>query len=271
MTKLIMLGTGHAMVTKCYNTCFALQNEEGAVLVDAGGGNGILTQMESAGVQWESLRAMFLTHAHTDHILGGIWVIRKINSLMKQGKYQGDFTIYGLQEGLRFLEESCQFLLTDPLSRRIHFTAVKNDDEFSAINMQFKAFDIYSTKMQQLGFRANIPRDSQKSSEIISLACLGDEPYHKKCLPYVEKTDWLLSEAFCLYKDRDKFKPYEKHHSTALDAGNVARELKVNNLILYHTEDSDLKNRKNNYREEAAQNFKGNIYVPDDLETILLE
>ena len=41
MTKLIMLGSGHAMVTKCYNTCFAIQNESGIVLVDAGGGNGI--------------------------------------------------------------------------------------------------------------------------------------------------------------------------------------------------------------------------------------
>ena len=35
--ELIMLGTGNAMVTKCYNTCFALRNEEEYFLVDAGG------------------------------------------------------------------------------------------------------------------------------------------------------------------------------------------------------------------------------------------
>ena len=270
MTKLIMLGTGHAMVTKCYNTCFVLQNEEGAFLVDAGGGNGILTRMEQAGVGWESLCAMFLTHAHTDHILGCIWVIRKINSLMKHGGYQGDFTVYGLQDGLRFLEESCRFLLPDPLSSRIHFAAVKNDDDFSAIKIQFKVFDIYSEKMQQIGFRADIPRISGEGTDRISLVCMGDEPYHEKCLPYVEKADWLLSEAFCLYKDRDRFRPYEKRHSTALDAGKAAATLGAGNLILYHTEDSDLENRAGNYREEAAKNFKGNIYVPDDLETILL-
>lgn len=34
--ELIMLGTGNAMVTKCYNTCFALRNEEEYFLVDAG-------------------------------------------------------------------------------------------------------------------------------------------------------------------------------------------------------------------------------------------
>ena len=35
-----MLGTGNAMVTRCYNTCFVLRNQEDCLLVDAGGGNG---------------------------------------------------------------------------------------------------------------------------------------------------------------------------------------------------------------------------------------
>ena len=41
--ELIMLGTGNAAVTRCYNTCFALRTSQGTLLVDAGGGNGILT------------------------------------------------------------------------------------------------------------------------------------------------------------------------------------------------------------------------------------
>lgn len=45
-----MLGTGNALVTRCYNTCFTLHSMGGALmLVDAGGGNGILTQLERAG------------------------------------------------------------------------------------------------------------------------------------------------------------------------------------------------------------------------------
>lgn len=35
----------------------------------------------------------------------------------------------------------------------------------------------------------------------------------------------MMCEAFCLYADRDTFKPYEKCHSTALDAGKLAEEL----------------------------------------------
>ena len=43
--KLTMLGTGHATVTKCYNTCFALTEGNRHFLVDAGGGNGILERL----------------------------------------------------------------------------------------------------------------------------------------------------------------------------------------------------------------------------------
>lgn len=37
-----MLGTGHATVKKCYNTCFTISENDKHFLVDTGGGNGIL-------------------------------------------------------------------------------------------------------------------------------------------------------------------------------------------------------------------------------------
>ena len=48
MEKVIILGTGNAGVKNCYNTCFALKNKNEYLLVDAGGGNGILKQLELA-------------------------------------------------------------------------------------------------------------------------------------------------------------------------------------------------------------------------------
>lgn len=84
----------------------------------------------------------------------------------------------------------------------------------------------------------------------------------------MQGVDWLLCEAFCLYRDREIFSPYEKHHSTALDAGRLAESLRVKNLVLYHTEDKNLETRKSTYTAEAASEFSGMIYVPDDLERI---
>lgn len=262
-----MLGTGNAMATRCYNTCFALRNGEEYFLVDAGGGNGIFNQLENAGIPLGHIHRMFVTHAHTDHIQGVIWVIRKIATSMSKGKYEGEFVIYGHDEVVEALSVFCRLTLPGKIVKyigeRIHFCKVKNDERVSILGMEVQFFDIASTKMKQFGFRAVLP-DSR------ILVCLGDEPYNEICRKYVEQADWLLSEAFCLYSDRELFSPYEKHHSTALDAGRLAQLLGIKNLLLYHTEDENLAVRKEKYTKEAASVFSGNIVVPDDLERIWL-
>ena len=103
------------------------------------------------------------------------------------------------------------------------------------------------------------------------LCCLGDEPFNPLCRQYAQDADWLLHEAFCTYADRERFKPYEKSHSTALDAGRNAPDLHAKNLILYHTEDRTLDSRSERYTAEARKTFPGNIIVPDDLDVISLE
>lgn len=264
MIRLVMLGTGHAMVTKCYNTCFVLDSEKGSIMVDAGGGNGILTQMEKAGLDWSNVKTLFLTHAHTDHILGVIWVIRQINSLIQHQKHPGSFKIYGHSEDLNYIKYSCDFLLCDPLSDGIQFIPICEGTQLTECGIEFKVIDIHSTKKEQLGFRAVIKNEDQECV----MVCLGDEPCNEANEKYVMNADWLLSEAFCLKSEEEIFHPYTKHHSTAYDAGQMAERLGVRNLVLYHTEDSDLKNRARKYTEEARQNFQGNIFVPDDLDVI---
>ena len=80
----------------------------------------------------------------------------------------------------------------------------------------------------------------------------------------------MLHEAFCLYSQADIFDPYEKHHSTVKDACELAERLSVKNMLLYHTEDRNLKNRKALYREEGRKYYHGSLWIPDDLEVIEL-
>ena len=265
--RLIMLGTGNAMVTKCYNTCFAIENEGEYLLVDAGGGNGIFTQLEKTGIGVEKIHKMFVTHAHTDHVLGVIWIIRKVATLMRQDSYEGDFTIYCHDEVADLLNLLCQRMLPNKflvlVGERIHIEEVKDREGRKACGLELTFFDIASTKAKQFGFRAVLP-----DGRILS--CLGDEPFNEVYRNLVINSDWMLCEAFCLYEDRDRFKPYEKHHSTALDAGKLAQELGIKNLLLYHTEDKTLATRKENYTSEAKQNFTGRVEVPEDLEVITL-
>lgn len=84
---------------------------------------------------------------------------------------------------------------------------------------------------------------------------------------YLEGSSWLLHEAFCLFGEADKFKPYEKHHSTVKEACQLAENLGIPNLLLYHTEETHLRERKKLYTEEGSRYYHGNLYVPDDLET----
>ncbi|MCI6719372.1 MAG: MBL fold metallo-hydrolase, partial [Clostridiales bacterium] len=69
---------------------------------------------------------------------------------------------------------------------------------------------------------------------------------------------------------RDRFKPYEKNHSTVKEASELAETLGAKNLVLYHTEDKTIATRKADYTAESKAYYHGNIYVPDDLETIEL-
>jgi ribonuclease Z len=267
MEELIMLGTGSAMVTNCFNTCFAIHLSEEYFLVDAGGGNGILRQLEQTNISCKDIHHMFVTHSHTDHVLGVIWVMRKIATLMNQNKYQGDFTIYCHKELIDIITTITKLTLkrkdVQQLGQRIFFKEVQDSESLSILAMKMTFFDIASTKAKQFGFTAILPSGKRFS-------CLGDEPFNERCKVYVENSDWILSEAFCLYADRDLFKPYEKNHSTVKEACETAELLKTKNLVLYHTEDKNMANRQFSYKKEGANYYKGQIYVPDDLAVIVL-
>lgn len=262
-----MLGTGNAAVTKCYNTCFVLRKEEEneSLLVDAGGGNGVLVQLEKAGIPVNTIHNVFVTHAHTDHLLGAIWIIRTVAQLKQKGAYEGTLRIYGHDKVVEVLEWICRMTLPKKivafLGNGIELCEVKDGETIEVLGMNLQCFDIHSTKEKQYGFALTLA-DGRR------MVCLGDEPYNEQNRAYVEEADWLLCEAFCLYADREVFKPYEKHHSTALDAGKLAEELGVKNLLLFHTEDKTLSERRVKYTAEAKQYFSGSVFVPDDLEKI---
>ena len=276
MNQITMLGTGNATVSQIYNTCFVLQTSSTLMLVDAGGGNGILSQLKKVNVQISDIHHLFVTHAHTDHVLGVIWVIRMVAQCKG---YEGLLHVYGNDKVMKVIKTIIDMILAKKqlakVAERVEFHQLEDGDCFEVEDMKLECFDIQSTKEKQFGFRAELPSSSdddasENHAKPLVLACLGDEPYNEQNRRYIEGADWMMCEAFCLYADRDTFKPYEKCHSTALDAGKLAAELGVKNLILYHTEEKTLANRKENYTREAAENFKGRIFVPDDLEVIEL-
>ena len=264
--KLIMLGTGNALVTECCNTCFVLSSESGNLLVDTSGGNIILHRLKHAGFELQDIHDVFITHSHIDHILGAIWLIRITAQLMNGQKYLGSLNIFAHDEVIPLIHDMVQkFLLPYQaafVGSRIHLHTIHDGDTLSLIGEKFTFFDIHSERTKQYGFRM--------TSGTKTLTFCGDEPCHESCEHFAKNSDWLIHESFCLYSEADTFKPYEKHHSTVKDAAALAQRLGVKNLIICHTEDSDLAHRKERYTSEGREYFSGNIYVPDDLESLTL-
>ena len=265
--ELILLGTGNATVTRCFNTCFAIKRGEEYFLVDTGGGNGIMTQLEKANIPMEAIHEIFMSHEHTDHLLGLIWLIRMIATKMKKGQYVGNLNIYCHEELkqtiLTITKLTVQEKFYKMIGDRIFLIPVEDGETAHILDYDVTFFDILSTKAKQFGFTTVLKNGRR-------LTCAGDEPYNPDCRRYVEGSDWLLHEAFCLYGDRETYKPYEKHHSTVKDACELADRLGIENLVLWHTEDKNYENRKVLYMREGKEYYSGNLYVPYDQEKIIL-
>lgn len=265
--KLTILGTGNANVTECYNTCFALSDGDRHFLVDAGGGNRILKVLKDAGIGLTDIHDIFITHEHVDHLLGVVWLIRMIGQKMNQSKYAGELRIYCHSDLISTVstiaELTIQKKVTKHIGERILLIPLSDGEKKEILDCEVTFFDIGSTKAKQYGFTMNLPGN-------VKLSCCGDEPYNPCEYEYVKGSTWLMHEAFCMYREADRFKPYEKHHSTVKEACELAETLGVSNLILYHTEEENLKNRKELYTAEGKEYYSGSLYVPDDLETFEL-
>lgn len=265
--KLTILGTGNTKVTKCYNTCFALNEGKEYFLVDGGGGNIILRQLDMAGIDWKDIKTIFVTHKHIDHLLGIIWMLRMYCQGMARGQFDKEVTIYAHDEVIGLLTQMADMLLTKKetkfIGEKVHLETVTDGEEKIILGHKVTFFDILSTKAKQYGF-------CMEYGEGKKLTCCGDEPYNECEYQYAVDSTWLLHEAFCLFSQADKFKPYEKHHSTVKDACELAQKLHVKNLILYHTEDKNIERRKELYTQEGSRYYTGNLLIPDDLETMEL-
>ena len=267
MEKLTILGTGSAMVTKCYNTCFTISDNEQHFLIDAGGGNTILSQLEKSNININQIHHVFISHNHNDHILGVIWVIRAAAQAILQNKYTGQLNLYGHKKALEAIRVISSYVLQKKFvnffDQEIVFNEVSNGHEIEILGRPTTFFDIESTKDLQFGFKTRLLNGK-------TLTFLGDEPYSDVVKDYSQDVDYLMHEAFCLYEERHIFKPYEKHHATAKDACQNASDLNAKAVVLYHTEDKSLATRKQRYTLEGQEVYNGKIYVPDDLDVIEL-
>lgn len=268
MEKIIVLGTGTASVVNSFNTCFVLKdNKNNYLLVDTGGGNGILKQLKSANVDINKIHKVFISHKHIDHLLGMLWIYRFVDISMAKGTYEGDLNIFCHDEVAKILRDQIHTLLRKEqqrfIDKRIFINVVNNHEKIKVLDYDLEVLDILSKSDKQYGFKTTLNNGK-------TLSFLGDEPLDESLYDDVRNSDYLLHEAFCLETEADKYKPREKNHDTVKSASIKAQKIGVKNLVLWHSQENLGNDRKASYIAEAKANFKGNIYVPNDFDIIEL-
>ena len=139
--KMHIIGTGTATVSKYINTSCVFEEDNRLFLVDGTGGSDILRAFDTMNLNWKKLHYAFLSHEHTDHFLGMIWVIRTIAELLELEEYEGDFYLYGNDVVLGKVLHVCRMILKKRsqafLETRIKFVLVKDHERKHILNYDF--------------------------------------------------------------------------------------------------------------------------------------
>ena len=265
MEKIIMLGTGHGFVYNLYNTCFLLENGDENLLVDTGGAIEVVKSLEKVGYKLTDIHNIFISHCHTDHILGLLWIFKGMSGLFKKGYYE-PFNIYCNEETANSIRKLYSSVFPDVIVKlideKINIHVLHDEEKLTIAGEEITFFDVHPKSNQLYGFETVL-------NSGVKLVFLGDETCNPILYDRLRNADYVMHEAFCLDIEESKFKAYEKHHSTVKSVCEAMQPLNIKNLILFHTEDTH-ENKKELYTEEAKHYFTGNVIVPDDLEEINL-
>lgn len=266
MERIIMLGTGHGTVMNSYNTCFLLENGKEDLLVDTGGGIQIVKNLQAVGYKLTDIHNIFISHCHTDHILGLLWILKIVSVDYISGKYKDKINIYCNSEVTEALKKLFEAVFPKNLLKAINDNVIihtLHDNE--TLNIAGENITFFDTKAKGnllYGFETILNNGAK-------LVFLGDETCNPILYERLKNADYVMHEAFCLDSEKNIPHVVKEHHATVKSVCQTMNPFNIKSLILYHTEDSH-KNKKELYTKEAKIYFDNNVIIPDDLEIIEL-
>lgn len=266
MEKIIMLGTGAGNVMNIYNACFLLENGKENLLVDTGGSIEIVKRLQEKGYDLANINNIFISHCHTDHILGLIWIFRKVAMGYVTGKYKEKINVYCNEEVTNSLNKLFDAVfqkdMQDVIKENVNIYTLHDEETIEVAGEKITFFDAHAKGNLLYGFETVLNNGKK-------LIFLGDETCNPILYDRLKDSDYVMHEVFCIDSEEGIPEVVKAHHSTVKKVCERMNPLNIKNLILFHTEDSH-KNRKELYLNEAKEYFNNNVLVPDDLEEIEL-
>lgn len=216
-------------------------------------------------IDLKDIKHIFISHSHTDHILGIIWMFKKLGRAAVNGAINSKINIYCNNVVYEAILGVSKYILPEKLINGVlsvvNFHILENNETVNINGTEYIFFDINARGTKQFGFECQLNNNR--------LVFLGDETLNTNLHDRVMGAEYVMHEAFCLDSEESIFGAYEKYHSTVKSASIEMNKLNIKNLILYHTEDTH-PNKKELYTKEAKEYFNQNVIVPDDLEEIII-
>jgi ribonuclease Z len=253
--RLTFLGTGDPLNGERAQSSLALPlSGDETMLIDTSSGTVLLGRLEAAGIPLESVRHLFLSHRHFDHVGGFAPLLATLASLP-----EASLLVHAAPDTLRALRNLLDLTLPGAegwLGKRLGWRELVPGKPTEVGGTEVTPFSVdhglecVGFRVAQAGAVAAFSADTRPTREIVENASGADLLVHDAYGPQeaVEQS-------------------HAMGHSTATDAGEAARAAGVRRLILTHLRSSRFVDPEA-LAAEAEAAFGGPVSAAEDLDTV---
>ena len=249
MPKLIILGSSNSIPDANHeNTHMVLVGQNSTVLIDCA--NSPIIRLEQAGIDFNQLTDIILTHFHPDHVSG---VPLLLMDMWLMGRKR-PLSIYGLHYTLDRMEDLMGFYGWSewPDFFPVAFYRLPASEMVSVINND--EFKIHASLVNHMIPCIGLRLESKISGKIIAYS--SDTEPCDQVVQLAEKADILIHEAT----------GSSQGHSSASQAGEIANKAKTKNLYLIHYPTGNTPTE--NLVSDARMKFSGSVDLAEDFLTL---
>jgi ribonuclease Z len=255
VSRLTFLGTGDSLNPERAQTSLAIPLEgDETMLIDTSSGTVLLGRLEAAGIPLESVRHVFVSHRHFDHVGGLAPLLTALAALP-----EASLTVYAASETLRALRGYLHLTIPGAegwLGRRLSWHELVPGKPTRVGETEITPF-LMNHGLECVGFRV-------ARSDSVAVFAVDTRP----CPEVVENAsgaDLLVHDTYGPQSAAER--AHAMGHSTATEAGEVARAAGVLRLVLTHLRASRFVNPEV-LAAEAESAFGGPVKAADDLDIV---
>jgi len=259
MVSVTFLGTGNAFSAgRRTNLALLIESARFRTLVETG--PLIIEQLNRVGMEASDIEHLFVTHAHGDHILGfPMLALNRLGTKSPLHIYAGLNTIASLRilGALAFSN-----LQADTVDLRWHQIAEEGPDQVelpSGVRLH-TALPDHPPGVPTLAARWDFPDGP-------SITLVTDTRPGRASVELARDSDLLIHEASSSATLEPNANPYEHYHSTAEQAGQIARKASCRQLALIHL-GSEIGQRPEVLIQEARAGTDLLVIVPEDKDRV---